>query len=468
MLRKPVIGNKFPFGVDFQKSLFVLLLQDSGFASIVMPHLEPQYFESDVLVWAYSYVIKYRQKYNAIPNLGVLLEEVRSLDPKVRDLYYITLEGLHNADLSSVDYIKDKVIDFIKRNIFTNSFKESRDKYNSGDINSAYDVMMAAMDKIGNNTSWETIDREWFFESFNQRVSDRLSFDPFSDSVSTGIADLDKALGGGLSIGELGIWIAYPKRGKTTLLINHGVQAIRRGLNNTLHFVLEGSRSLVANRYDTIFSQEAYSIVKTGKMTQQLFDNVVREYSMHRRKLIIRGFTERWDYTIEDLALEMKDLKRLYNWEPKLIIMDYGDLLRGRGKYRDETSNQKAAYRDIKSLANRGYAVWTASQAQRPKNDLNTDSAPLSSKNIADDYSKVRVADFIGSINQTQEERQLKQARLYAEMYRDNESGLIIPVYADFSKMTIKGIRGHEQNALYAQQHQLGYKKDFQQTKMII
>ena len=53
-------------------------------------------------------------------------------------------------------------------------------------------------------------------------------------------------------------------------------------------------------------------------------------------------------------------------------------------------------------------------------------------------------------------------------MYRDNESGLIIPVYADFSKMTIKGIRGHEQNALYAQQHQLGYKKDFQQTKMII
>jgi len=453
----------FPFGVDFQKSLLLLITQDPSFASLVIKHLKPEYFENEVLSWAYNFILEYNKAYNAIPKMNIILEQAKHIKSGSREIYQITLDGVRESDLSSEEWIKDKIIEFIKHNIYANAMRGSIGKYNEGEIAECFDIMMEAMDNVS-KTAWEETDREWFFESIDQRTADRLSGDPLSEAIATGIPELDKVLCGGLSIGEVGIWIAYSKRGKTTLLTNHGVQAVRRSLRNTLHIVLEGSRALVANRYDAIFMQEDYNLVKSGQISHEVFQQAIKEYKMLKQRLVIRAFTDRWDYTIEDIYREIKDLKRLYNWEPSLVIIDYGDLLKGRGKYATEEANQRAAYQDIKSLAGKGYAVWTAAQAQRPKTDVETDATALSYKNVADCFAKVQKADFIGSINQTRDERNDKQARLFAELYRDNEADIVIPVYADFTKMTIKGLR--ESNRLTKQQPiQLGYKGALRQVR---
>jgi hypothetical protein len=431
----------FPFGVDYQKSLLLVITQDYSFASVVIPHLKVEYFENEVLMWAYNYILEYRNKYNAIPNLRILLEETKNIQGISRELYRITLEGVQEADVSSIEWLKDQTLEFIKRNIFHRAFQESVELWNTSKMNEVYDHMSKAMDSIS-KTSWETEDRQWFFESFQQRTMERLSFDPLMDSTSTGIVLLDKVLDGGLSLGEVGLWIGYSKRGKTTLLVNHGVQAVRRSLKTVLHIPLEGSGSLVANRYDAIFANENYGLVKRGQFNADVYKALCSEYQMLQKRLVIRSFTERWDYNIEDIHREINDLKRLHNWIPSLVIIDYGDLLSARGKFNSEEAKQRAAYQDIKSLANRGYSIWTASQPQRPKGDIETDAGLLSFKNIADCQAKIQKVDFIGSINQTKEERDAKQARLYAELYRDNEAGIVIPVYADFRTMTIRDLRG--------------------------
>ncbi len=333
--------------------------------------------------------------------------------------------------------------------------------YNQGEADNAFDMMRECMDRI-ENTAWEPPDRSFFFEEFAQRTSDRVAKDPLGDTIPTGIHDLDKILEGGLSKGELGIWIGYPKRGKTTMLTNLGVQAVRRALKPTAHFVLEGSRRQVENRYDTIFAQEAYQQVKVGNYSAEAFQRMQYEYEMFGRKLVVRGFTERWDYNANDLLEELRDLKRAYQWEPELVVVDYGDLMRGRAKdYDNETAEQRAAFRDLKSLANMGYGVWTASQARRPKGDIDSDPEVLRSKEIAECYDKVRVADFIGSVNQTKEEKLAKQMRLFAELYRDNDAGIVIPVIADFGRMTITVVRDPNQQVLpspVTQPVPLGYK----------
>jgi hypothetical protein len=89
-------------------------------------------------------------------------------------------------------------------------------------------------------------------------------------------------------------------------------------------------------------------------------------------------------------------------------------------------------------LANRGYAVWSASQAQRPEKGAENDAHWLHARQIADCYEKVRVADFLGSLNITNEERIAKVMRLYAELYRDNEADKGWVVRCDFSTMTIR------------------------------
>jgi hypothetical protein len=451
----------FPFGIDYQKSLLLLLTQDYSFASVVMPHLKVNYFENEVLMWAYTYIIEYQKKYNAIPNLRIILEETKNIQGISRELYRMTLEGVLESDVSSVEWLKDKTIEFIKRNIFHKAFQESKNLWDSGKITDAYDVMMKAMEGVS-KTTWETEDREWFFENFQQRTINRLSFDPLMESISTGFILLDKVLDGGLSLGEVGLWIGYPKRGKTTLLVNHGVQAIRRSLKKVLHIPLEGSRALVSNRYDAIFSFEDYSLVKRGQLSNEVYRSLCAEYQMLSKRLVVRAFTERWDYTIEDIHREINDLKRLSNWIPDLVIIDYGDLLSPRGKFNTEEAKQRAAYQDIKSLANRGYAVWTASQPQRPKGDLETDASLLSYKNIADCQAKAQKVDFVGSINQTKEERDAKQARLYAEMYRDNEAGIVIPIYSDFHTMTMRDLRGQPLNTEKVVTH---YRHSIQQVR---
>ena len=48
--------------------------------------------------------------------------------------------------------------------------------------------------------------------------------------------------------GEVGNWLAYPKIGKTTMLIQHGRAATSIGWKKVYHAVFEGSRDLVENR----------------------------------------------------------------------------------------------------------------------------------------------------------------------------------------------------------------------------
>ena len=441
-VRQPIEEDTFPFGIPFQKSLLRLLTEDADFGHAAIPYLKPSFFENEVLGWAYAYIVRYQAQYNAIPPLKIVQEETKNLDTTIREFYQITLQTVFEADLSIASWLKDQTLDFIKRNIFVASFRASKTAYNRGAVDEAYDITMNAMDKIL-NTAWEKPDREWFFDDFGQRISDRLADGPNGDTIATGIHELDRVLGGGLSIGELGIWVGYPKQGKSTMLVNHGVQAVRRGHHNTLHIVLEGSRRMVASRYDTVFAQEAYSQVKRGNLSDEAYRRMQFDYKMYQKRMVIRGFTERWNYSAADISEEIKELKRLANWRPELVVVDYGDLLRGRGSaYENETSNQRAAFRDLKSLANRGYGVWTASQARRPDKDLDSNPEILSSRSIAECYDKVRVADFLGTINQTKGEKEANQMRLYFELYRDNEAGIVVPVISDFSRMTINVVRG--------------------------
>jgi len=439
--RQPVVVEHFPFGVEFQKSLLRLLCEDVGFANALLPYLQPGYFENEVLVWAFGRIQKHREVYNAVPALKVILEETRDVALESREFYRNTIEAVMAADLSAEDWLRDKVLDFVKRNLFVVAFKDSREQYNMGKVTEAYETMAQAMDRI-HNTDWNPPDRSFFFEEFEQRVAERLSVDPTMDSVPTGIHELDHVLGGGLSKGELGIWTAYSKRGKSTMLVNLGVQAVRRSEETVIHFVFEGSRKQVETRYDTVFAREEYYNVKTGTQSDDAYRRMMYDYRMYRRRLVVRGFTSEWNYSCADIWNEMRELKRLHGWEPGMLIVDYGDLLRSREKFhRTETEHQTAAFKDLKSLANRGYRVWTASQAQRPKIDIDMSDEVLQSRRIADAWAKVKVADFLGTINQTLEERQQKVARLFAEMYRDNSASKLILVRADFSQMTIESIR---------------------------
>jgi len=436
--RTPVQApEKFPFDLDFQSSLFRLLCEDPDFAHVLQPYLQPNYFEAEPLAWAYGYSQRHIEQYGRMPSVNLLVQVTRGLDPKIRPVYTATMEHLKTAPLRDEQWIKDSVLEFVKRNLFARAFNESRELYNSGKVTQAYDLMREKMDELTRAT-WEPADRSFFFEEYAQREARRAHTDLSETTVPTGFPWLDNILDGGLSLGELAIWIAYAKVGKTSLLLNHGMYATRDHYTPTAHFVFEGSRALIENRYDACFSGELYSTVKRGETDADKYDRNFRQYQMLHRLMVVRGFTTDWSYSAEDIQAELKVLKRSFGFVPKLVIVDYGDLLTGRAKsYNNEYERQKAAFRDLKSLSNMGYAVWTASQAQRPEKDADVKADLLKSRQIADCYEKVRVADFLGSINQTLEEKASEVMRLYAELYRDNGADQSLVVESKLECMRI-------------------------------
>lgn len=436
--RQPVT-TQFPFGVEFQRSLLRVICENAGFASTVVEYLEPVYFENEVLVWTFAQILAYRQKYNAVPSLRVVKEMTRQLPTQAREFYERAIDLISTADLRGEDWLKDQTTDFIRRNIFTEAYRSSREFYNQGEVTKSYDVMMKAMDRIY-NLDFGDADRSFFFEDFGQRQAERLSGDPMLDSFSTGFPEIDNVLYGGLSVGELGVWGARLKKGKSTLLLNFGAQAIRRTEANVLHLVYEGSRRLIENRYDTFFAQQSYYDVLSGNLSKEVLERVNFEYRMFAGRLVVRGFTREWEYTAETIDQELRELQQAKGWKPRLIVVDYGDLLRSRNKHhRTEVEHQGAAFQDLKTLANRGYAVWTATQGTRPTKEEDDEvmETIMRVRDFGWSQNKAKVADFLGTINRTQEEKERNTCRLFCEEYRSNAANVTVRIHADFDHMTM-------------------------------
>lgn len=428
----------FPFGPEFQlKLLKVLMLDDSG--DIVLEKISSGDFDAQEMRWIYGEMKVYWQAYKMMPTWMVLRQRSQTAaDPKIKATIIAMLEHLETLPVKEEQWIRQALLEWIKQNIAHKVFKETTALWNTGKRNQAIAHIQKEFDKI-NDAVWEEPKRSWFFEELSQREYRRTIVNPQQSAIPTGVHELDNILDGGLSKKELGIWIGYAKGGKSTELLNLGAQATRMAHKKTLHIILEGDMGATATRYDTWFSEEFHNSVKHGNLSTKAYTELFNEYKHLRGLIVLREFLDKFDYTVLDIEQELKQLRKQFGWIPDLIIVDYLDLLKGRNPpYHTKWEQDMDAARDLKLLANRGYAIWTASQAQRPEmKTWATTPHLLSSMQIAGGLEKVRVADFIGSLNQTQEERQQGTARLYAEMYRDNEAGKTIHVKTDASRIQI-------------------------------
>lgn len=428
---------KLPFDLEFQKGLIKLMCEDGQFGAVVGKYLRPEYFEDQSLAWAWHVAQAHLTKYGQLPAVPTLRQYARNADPRVAPLHYAMMQQVEHIQVRDEQFMRDAAVSFCKRNIFVTAVQQTAREYNAGNIEEAYERLARASEELEKAT-WTQPDATFFFDELYRRQVRRLMGESEGDTIATGIHELDGMLGGGLSKGELGVWISPPKAGKSTMLLNMGVAATRSQMRNTAHFIFEGGRVQVENRYEAAFTQEAYQELKHG-LTADAYTQAAEQYRYLKQKLWLQAFVDDWDYTVVDVSESLRVQKRALGWVPDLVIIDYGDLLSGRekGTYRSDTAKQKAAFRDLKLMASRGYAVWTASQVQRPREGHEDNADWLFARQIADCYEKVRVCDFIGSLNQCRVERQAKLMRIYGELYRDNEADLRFVVHCDFSRMWI-------------------------------
>tara|TARA_R110002020_G_scaffold27266_11_gene87967 strand:+ start:1471 stop:2826 length:1356 start_codon:yes stop_codon:yes gene_type:complete len=426
------------FGSPFQRQLIRAMLDDPGLKALVGRFIAAGQlgWTDPASLWGWQVIGS-----DDNPSMLKLQTELRRLDHEDPARVGASVIVESDSDIRDTEYVRQSIVEWARRQTFMLGFGEAREAWNGGDHESAMRMMMGRIEEM-NQIRFGNADRGWFFEELGDRQFRRQSEDRAAVSHPIGIDKIDRAMGGGLSPGELEVVMAYSGIGKTFWCVQRGFTTARRR-KRCLHFVLEGGRGKTEDRYEARFADSLYRDVKTGNLNAQVMATMQREYRLLKQNLVIRGFgdLDSWRATYDDLLAELKELRSAHGWVPDMIVVDYGDLLWAGTEGESEYMRQKYAFRQLKALAERvefrghhGYAVCSPTQAQRPDKGADKREHVLRPRDVADCYEKVRVSDIIISLNRTEREKEHELARVYLGKYRDAEDGVCVRVRTAYTK----------------------------------
>jgi replicative DNA helicase len=426
MTHSDSFGSFSKYGKIFQEKIFQGLLTDKTWAMQMTEVMTPEFFELKYLRFLSDRYFQYFTKYKDFPTLNLLITIVKEdlsqgTDTILRDQI---VEFLHrmksNPDISDLQYVKEKSLDFCKRQTFKGALTKAVELIETEQFDGVVNIMKEAVAaglpaSIGHD----------FFNDIEARFTRQRRF-----TISTGINQLDRkdVLNGGLGKGELGVVVAPTGVGKSHYLVSMGASALKMGYN-VVHYTFELSETVVGTRYDSNLCRISATDVPDSR------DLVVDEYSRMKDlgRLIIKEYpTGSASITTLRNHIEKMMLKGI---KPDIMIIDYADIMRSSRKYDSMRHELKLIYEEVRGLAvDIQVPIWTASQANRDA--ANSDVVGL--ENMSEAYGKAMVADFICAISRKPSEKLLGGARLHVAKNRAGRDGFVFPIKIDTSQSRIE------------------------------
>jgi replicative DNA helicase len=421
------------FTPSFQEGMLSLMIRDVGFATKLIRHIPAERLYSEAHKYLFEEVKKKLERDNNIPSYIEIEENLKKVERTKRKMLRAFCKSIYEMTLADAEYIKDRCTEYARKNSFIDIFQNGQTFWNARRHDDAYKFVMEGINELyGINFRDDSFLDISDFETLRKRYIYESSI--YTRRIPTNIKPLDDILRGGLEKGELGILLAEPKKGKSIGLTHMGTAALQMRFGRVAHFLLEGTTEQGTMRYQSRLSGIPYQRIEKDELTEKeetLLDRIGRR---HMRNLTLIPFNQHWAYTTLDIESKIKELER-QGQKPDLVIIDYGDLVRGRGQYESPRLEQTDVFRDLKRIATmHRVAIWTASQARRPIDGPEKEYL-LRSKDIAESFEKVRIADLVITLNQTPKEKHMGVLRIHVDIYRSNDTDRTIWSLVDFGKM---------------------------------
>jgi replicative DNA helicase len=268
-----------------------------------------------------------------------------------------------------------------------------------------------------------------------------------NDSFPTGIPELDKR-GFGPTRGELHLYIAATKRGKTFWLIQLAKMAAMHRLK-VAHYSLEMSEAKCAQRYMQAFFAMAkrdekqrtvkFSRDSLGRMDglqdvelkpklsmddpniRSKLEKKIKQFgSRYLDNIVVKQFPS-GNLTVRQLEAHLDGLESNERFIPDLLIVDYPDLMKiDKDNFR---LGIDLIYKELRGIAvSRNIALAIVSQGNRGSERAKN----VGNDHVAEAWSKIAHADCVITYNQTQAERGLGLARLAVSAGRNDEQITVI------------------------------------------
>jgi len=424
---------EFTFGAAFQDSMLSLMISDLNFTHRAVQYVPEERLYSEQHKFLFNAIKNKFKKDGTAPSFIEIEDLIKFEERHTRRMLKSFAEKIYDTKVKDDSFIKESLTDYSRKNAFIDIFQSGQTLWNAREHDKAYAYLMEGInDLYGISFNDDVaIDIEEF-EDYRIRYIQKSLL--HNNRIPTGIPQVDELLNGGLEKGELGILLGGPKSGKSIGLIHMGCAALLAREGRVAHFVLEGTTEQTIMRYQSRLTRIDYNRIKKDEITVEETKKLQKIGKTYMRNLELIPMNKHWNYTVLDIDAKLKELERR-GLMPDLVVIDYGDLLKGHGKYEAFRFEQMAVYRYLKQMAMmRSIALWTGSQSNRPKDDPEKYHT-LRARDISEAFEKVRIADFIATLNQTPNENKIGVLRFHMDMYRSNESGKTVRLLTDYSRM---------------------------------
>ena len=366
------------YGNAFQIKVLGALLTQRDFLLNIADSLDSEYFESQAHKWIIEYIIKYFSQYHTYPTIETLAIEIKKIDNEVLriSLTDSIREAYKMSDVSDLEWVEKEFSDFCKNQQMKKAIMTSVDLLNLGDYDGIRGLINDAM-KAGEEKNIGHI-YETDVES-RYRKDDRNVI-PFPWKTFNELTQ------GGYGKGDLVLLFGNPGGGKSWGVIAMGAYAAALGFN-VVHYTLELSEGYVGKRYDAVFSG-----IDVDKLDNHRND-VNEAIAKIKGKIVIKEYAPK-RASLDTIEAHLQQLEHQNEFKPDMIIIDYLDLLRtkGRKERKDEIDD---VYTDAKGMAKElGIPVVSPSQANR----TGADKDILQAENAAGSYDKIMIGDIIISL----------------------------------------------------------------------
>lgn len=422
----------FEFDTPFQDKIAALLLRDSEFGRRTDGLVEPGYFEEEATAILADIGLSYHKSYKSAPDTVVLLDLVKRRfkskgfreelkEPVKKKLGHL----LKKVDLSSREYVIDQVATFARHQALTQAILQSADELEKGNFDKIQELVGSAV-RVGANAENPGYDYFKEIESRSKERKDMTAGLIKPKGITTGNRKLDDLLyHKGWGRKELSVLMGAAKAGKTTALIDSAKAASLAGYN-VLYVSLEVSDRIIAERLDANLSELAYK--ELGDKVHEVEDKI-EAAAKKAGALKIHEFPTG--------SLTPSDLRRLIEKYAAdgllfdIVVLDYADLMAPDRWTNEPRENSRLIYVDLRAIAQElGLAMLTATQTNRE----GAKAAVATMTDVAEDFNKIRIADLVISINSTDEEKAMGEARLFFAASRNQAGGFTVRIKQDLER----------------------------------
>ncbi len=416
--------------ISLQENLLSLVLFSVKSAplirnSISLPLYSSQLYR-EVVSRAYDYLDQY--KVPAADHLPDLFEDELKGDNATQygELFASLYEQKEKVN---EEYVLSKLESFVRQQTLKSSIIGASEAIQEGDLDRAEEQLNKGLRTRLSLFSQGLSLADWVRLAYAHEVRKNV--------VPTGITELDK-WNLGPARGELHLFIAAPKKGKTWWLISMAKWCLLSRLK-VVYITLEISEAQIAQR----MIQSMFSVMRhkakvpvtnlvvdgLGRLMHFTKDTLIGRLSLDDRSsrpavekklnrfrgrgnMIIKAFPT-GGLTVPALTAYLDMLEQSSGFVPDMLIVDYPDLMRVDTKnYRIDLG---AIYRDLRGVAvERNIGVLCASQSNR----TGASAKLITDIHAGEDFSKIATADTVLTYTQTVFEREMGLARIFVSNSR--------------------------------------------------